>query len=227
MYEGEVLLEGNGVPSLHLPFVFYVGKTSVDNDLPLSITLTNRIASTHSPIDITLHFNGGYNVLQLALLDNDGNYYGLLGNWSSFENGFEQFVPKSDYVIEDFNGSYLSPEQSGANGSFDLPSLPDGQYVLSAYAAYALNRFVIDKQFSSITINVDHNYTGGEQPGDGDPGSGNPGGGNGEQPGSGTPQTSNPAPTPPKSDADVTASVIAADQKTIALNAKTMRQPAF
>ncbi|NBD22989.1 S8 family serine peptidase [Paenibacillus glycinis] len=221
VYEGTVVLESNGIPSLHLPFVFYIGKKPVDNEHPISFSLTNRIVSPQSPIDITLHFNGGYNILQLALLDNNGNYYGLLGNWSSNENGFVQFVPKGEYVIEDFNGSYLSPEQSGANGSFDLPSLPDGQYVLSAYAAYALNRFVFDQQFANITINVDHNYTGGEQPGDGDPGNGNPGGGNGEQPGSGTPQTSNPAPTPTKSDADVTASVIAADQKTIALDAKT------
>ncbi|MBO7743746.1 S8 family serine peptidase [Paenibacillus sp. MWE-103] len=223
VYEGTVVLESDGVPTLRLPFVFHVGKKSLDNENAFGgIDVTNRIVSPQSPIDITLHYNGGgYNVLQLALLDNDGRYYGLLADWRSAKNGFDSYMSKGDYVIEDFNGSYLDGS-SGANGIFDLPSLPDGQYVLSAVTAFSVYGFTSAVHFSNITINVDNDYAGGGQPGGGNPGDGQPGGGNpggGGQPGSGTPQTPDAAPA--DSGVDVAASVIGAAQTPVSLAAKT------
>ncbi|NBD28023.1 S8 family serine peptidase [Paenibacillus glycinis] len=226
VYEGTVVLESEGVPTLHLPFVFHIGKKSLANENAFGgIDVTNRVVSPQSPIDITLHYNGGgFNVLQLALLDNDGRYYGLLANWKSAKNGVDQYMPEGDYVIEDFNGSYMSPEQDigGTNGSYELPSLPDGQYVLSAVTAYSIFGFTSEVHFSNMTINVDNDYAGGgEQPGGGNPGDGNPGGGNpgGGNENPGTPLTSDPAPTDDLT--DVTASVIAAAQTRIALKPQT------
>ncbi|MCM3630533.1 S8 family serine peptidase [Paenibacillus glycanilyticus] len=222
VYEGTVVLEGDSVPALHLPFVFHIGKKPLDNENAFGgISVSNRIVSPQSPIDIAINYNGGgFNILQLGLLDNNGRYYGLLADWKSSKNGLDAYMSKGTYVIEGFNGSYLSAEQdSGANGSYDLPALPDGQYVLSAVTAYSVFGFTSEIHFSNITINVDNDYTGGDQPGGGNPGDGNPGGGNGGQPGGGSPQTSDPVPTDKYG--DVTTSVIADSQAPVKLVAKT------
>ncbi|MFC4808564.1 S8 family serine peptidase [Paenibacillus sp. GCM10023250] len=227
VYEGIVVLESDGVPTLHLPFVFHIGKKSLENENAFGgIEVSNRIVSPESPIDITLHYNGeGYNVLQLAVVDNDGNYYGLLADWRSTKNGFESFVSKGDYVIEDFNGSYMDGT-GGESGIFDLSSLPDGEYVLSAVTAYSIFGFTSAAHFSNTRFVVDNDYTGGgSQPGDGNSGGGNPGGGNpgggnpggGGQPVSGSPQTSTPA----DNGTDVAASVVGAAQTAVTLDTKT------
>ncbi|WP_158630053.1 S8 family serine peptidase [Cohnella sp. AR92] len=210
VYAGDIVLESPGVPTLHMPFVFNIGKQAIENENPFSeISVSNRIVKSDAPIDITLKYNGGlFNIMQLGVLDNNGTYYGLLANVQSSKDGEEQAIPKGEYVIEDFDGSYLGGAQKdGISGVFELPMLPDGQYTLSAATELVVFGHPLDVHFTNITINVDNVEEPETPPKHGDTG------------GSEAPPTTAPAPS--ETSTAVTASVVKASQTPTSLDAKT------
>ncbi|WP_161408862.1 S8 family serine peptidase [Paenibacillus silvestris] len=227
VYEGGVILESSGVPALHLPFVFHIGKQSIQNENAVSISVSNRIVSPHAPIDITLnHRGGGFNKLLLDIYGNDGQYYGRIADFNGVKNGLPTYLQKGDYVIEDFNGSYslMSEQENGESGIFKLSTLPDGQYVLIAITASVVFGSPTQILMSNITINVDNDYKGNdEQPGGGNPPGGDPGGEDHSQGSSGTTYTPTPTPTPNKFNAQVTASVVKESQTSTWLDAKASK----
>jgi minor extracellular serine protease Vpr len=225
VYEGGVILESAGVPALHLPFVFHVGKQSIENENAVSINVSNRIVSPHAPIDITLNHRGeGFNKLLLDIYGNDGEYYGRIADFNSVKNGLPTYLQKGDYVIEDFNGSYslMSEQENGESGIFKLSTLPDGQYVLIAITASVVFGSATQILTSNITINVDNDYKGnGEQPGGENPPGSNPDGEDHPHGSSGT--TYIPTPAPNKFNAQVTASVIKESQTSTWLDTKASK----
>jgi minor extracellular serine protease Vpr len=219
VYEGSVILESEGVPALHLPFVFHIEK-SIQNENVISIDVTNRIVSPYAPIDIILNHNGGrFNKLRLEIHGLDEKYYGIIADFNSVKTGVPTDINKDQYIIEDFNGSYSgSDEESDDYGVFDVSTLPDGQYILVAVTAN-FNLGIQDLSYSNLMITVDHNYKGnGEQSGGGNPPVSNPGGTTG---GSGSSYI--PAPAPNKYNAEVTASVVKSFQTSISLDAQASK----
>lgn len=152
VYEGEVRLQAQGVPTLHLPFVVHVG-----NDRPANGFGVQDVVADH-PIITT---NGTINTtdVKYKLTANDANYVAL--NVYSLDDEIlgtinekaihvpGQFYQPGDYVINNIDGTYTSA--TGKTGQHLQP----GMYKLEI-AAYncALDdsgEYILDKN-GDITV---------------------------------------------------------------------------
>ncbi|WP_167747216.1 S8 family serine peptidase [Cohnella luojiensis] len=110
VYEGEVLLESSGFPSLHLPFVIHVGDDSGDNEFAIqNMSLTNPTVTEDSPIDISATLASEDIVyLVAAIFDLNDELVGIIGEIYDFDE--EKYImnplPAGEIIFPDFNGSY-------------------------------------------------------------------------------------------------------------------------
>ncbi|MFC4809725.1 S8 family serine peptidase [Paenibacillus sp. GCM10023250] len=145
VYEGEVLLESDGLPSLHLPFAIHVGKDSEDNDFPIqNLTLSGTTVSKDAPIDVTASLpTGTINHLYAAIYDLNDQPLGILAEYYDLDEEKDILKPlPSDFVIPEFDGSYNVGTWLNDGNKYN-EQLPEGRYkvvlVASEYdAAYNL-----------------------------------------------------------------------------------------
>ncbi|MBP3962925.1 S8 family serine peptidase [Paenibacillus lignilyticus] len=148
VYEGEVLLESNGLPSLHLPFVIHIGDESDDNDFLIqNLTLSNTTVSKDAPIDITASLpTGTINHFYAVIVDLDNEVLGLLAEIYDRDESKDFLKPiPSNIIIPEFDGSYNLGilVQDGNKLNEDLP---EGRYKLAVVGTvYDKNYNVLDE----------------------------------------------------------------------------------
>ncbi|WP_219834965.1 S8 family serine peptidase [Paenibacillus sp. R14(2021)] len=146
VYEGEVLLESNGIPSLHLPFVIHVGKSSEDNDFPIqNLTLSSTTVSKDAPIDITASLpTGKINYMYAAIYDMNDQALGFLAEYYDLDKEKDVYNPlPSDFIIPEFDGSYNVGIFLNDGNKYN-EQLPEGRYKI------ALVGIQYDKDFNVL-----------------------------------------------------------------------------
>ncbi|MCM3629076.1 S8 family serine peptidase [Paenibacillus glycanilyticus] len=235
VYEGEVVLESEGLPNLRLPFVIHVGEDSDPTEWGVSDMRTSDvIAAPDHPIDVSAKLNAkDMQQVLLVALPFDPN--GLECMVSSMYD--EELAPIAPGPIkfEQIDGSCWGFPEYDDEGNYNLEQL-DGMYELAIIAQH-IDKVTGEADFEHMSIaystmkfsksnigdpgdgDPGDGDPGDGDPGDGDPGTGNPGTGN---PGTGNPGTGNPGnggttgsegDTPP---ASVIAPTVVEDGQTVA-----------
>ncbi|MCM3626287.1 S8 family serine peptidase [Paenibacillus glycanilyticus] len=132
VYEGEVLLESEGHPSLHLPFVLHVGDQSDGNGFLIqNLTLSKPTVSQNAPIDITASLpTREVNHLFAAILDMNGELLGTVAEIYDLDEEKEILKPlPANVIIPEFDGSYAIGIDN-YNSNKVTAYLPKGTYKL-------------------------------------------------------------------------------------------------
>ncbi|WP_177186867.1 S8 family serine peptidase [Paenibacillus sp. CF384] len=150
VYEGEVLLESKGLPSLHLPFVIHIGDESDDNDFLIqNLTLSNTTVSKDAPIDITASLpTGTINHFYAVVVDLNNEVLGLVAEVYDRDDAKDILKPiPSSVIIPEFDGSYNLGilVQDGNKLNEDLP---EGRYKLAVVGT------VFDKDYNVVDESV-------------------------------------------------------------------------
>ncbi|MFB5269061.1 S8 family serine peptidase [Paenibacillus enshidis] len=219
VYEGEVILESAGLPTLHLPFSVHVG-----DELPAigfglqEMTLSNPVITPNSDgkqdtTDISFRLTAGNtDYIELQIYGVDDQLVGVVDAISS-DSGFLQ---QGAYQFKDFDGSYVGLDVYGnletdGNGNPIYRHLTDGVYKITLLAPkldkngnYTFFEGALDAYYASKALRVDNTPANPGNPGNGgggghddddddDKGSGGSGGSGGGGGGSTTPS---PTPVP-------------------------------
>ncbi|NBD23007.1 S8 family serine peptidase [Paenibacillus glycinis] len=213
VYEGEVLLESAGQPSLHLPFVIHVGKESEDNDFMIQdFAISSTQVSKEAPIDITASLpSGKVNHLLAAIYDMNNRLLGILAESFDMDEETDALNPlPSDFFLSGFSGSY----NEGIfldTGNNAIRQLPEGRYkVVLIGSVYNKDMELVDQSAAFKTFYMS------EEPGAGTP-----------DPGTGTgtgPYPNLPGPVKPAYNEEVASSVMESGQASIELDAQTSLQ---
>ncbi|SEU27614.1 S8 family serine peptidase [Paenibacillus sp. NFR01] len=209
VYEGEVVLESAGVPTLHLPFVIHVGEDSDPTEWGVTdIRSTDVVAAPDHPIDVTANLNAK-DIQQILLVAFSPESDACIVS-TMYDEELTTIAP-GPLKFEQIDGSCIgTDERVDDEGNFLIGKL-DGFYELAIMALHvdkATGEADFDHaqvaytsvKFSSGSIgnpggeNPGGGDPGNENPGGGDPGNGNPGGGNpgGGNPGGGSPGGGSP-----------------------------------
>ncbi|MGW9127383.1 S8 family serine peptidase [Paenibacillus chitinolyticus] len=142
VYEGEVLLERSGQPSLHLPFAVHVGQDKPENGFGLQELEQTENAiypDNHdgSPTTTDLSFRltaKDVNVISLWAVGLDDKEIGILDEITRTDaNGRLKLIEPGVYSFEGIDGSYVDGELD-ANGNLKVKQLAEGTYKLSVIA---------------------------------------------------------------------------------------------
>jgi len=197
-YEGQVGVERQGLPKLHLPFVVYVGKDKPaiglgieDVAVSKAIIYPNRSsqdASTDLSFKLTTN-NTNFIQVEVATLDDESIGFFYMDAKDKIEDRFQPGT-----ITKKITGAYHPYDRDGNpilenDGSLKTMYLNDGVYTIGVYAFQltALGEIAKDKNGNDIlysgytSFRVDHSTNG----------SGTSPGGSGPSPGSSTPS---PAP---------------------------------
>ncbi|MBO7747495.1 S8 family serine peptidase [Paenibacillus sp. MWE-103] len=197
VYEGEVVLESEGLPTLHLPFVLHVGEDSDPTEWGVTdMKASDAIAAPDHPIDVTAKLNAK-DIQQILLVAMPLDPNGAVCLVSSMYDEELATIPTGPIKFEQIDGSCIDIDdpQLDDEGNYILGQL-DGLYELELFAQH------IDKNtgqadydhmqvaYTTVKFSKTNIGTPGDgDPGDGDPGNGDPGNGN---PGNGNPGNGNP-----------------------------------
>ncbi|NBD24330.1 S8 family serine peptidase [Paenibacillus glycinis] len=155
VYEGEVLLESAGLPSLHLPFVIHVGAASDDNDFPIqNLTLSSPTVSKDAPIDITASLpKGKINHLYAAVYDMNDQPMGLVAEYYDTDEDKDVLNPlPSTFTIPEFDGSYNMGIYVN-DGNKANAYLPEGRYKLAVVGSvYNADYELVDQSVAYKTF---------------------------------------------------------------------------
>ncbi|WP_308635779.1 S8 family serine peptidase [Paenibacillus silvisoli] len=150
VYEGEVLLESMGQPSLHLPFVIHIGDESDDNDFMIqNLTLSNTKVSEDAPIDITASLpTGRINHLYAVILNLNNEILGLLAEIYDMDEAKDMLKPlPSNIIIPEFDSSInLGLIVNNANKANEY--LSEGRYKLAVVGS------VYDKDYNLVDESI-------------------------------------------------------------------------
>ncbi|BBI36736.1 S8 family serine peptidase [Cohnella abietis] len=142
VYEGDVVLTSNGLPSLHLPFSIHVGDELPDNGLGLQeLTLSNPSIivdgeDTTRPIDISFKLTASnVNAILLKIYDINNEYIGML-DVLSVDSTFSGNFGTGTRIYEGMTQKYYQDYEYYWR---TIQSLPEGQYTLKVTAASAYN----------------------------------------------------------------------------------------
>lgn len=131
LYEGIVVLESPGSPSLHLPFSIYVGNDLPNDGLGIQKTaLSNHtlVYNGSTPVNnMDLIFNltaQNVNYIALLIYDHDNNY---LGYFKEIYNEDYSILKDEEYTINGITHAYYDENGSKAY-------LAEGEYELVVYA---------------------------------------------------------------------------------------------
>ncbi|RED52828.1 S8 family serine peptidase [Cohnella lupini] len=168
VYEGEIKLEHDGLPTLHLPFVIHVGDDVADNDFALqNLSLTSTTISPDAPIDINVTLaNGNVNFLDVEIFNFDEEFVGRLSDFLDLDvaaNKLNTIAPGS-ITFEQIDGSFIDGELD-EYGNDLVKQLPEGIYHLEVIAAHFDDMLNVDfAQSSSATVYVKLQSDTGETP---------------------------------------------------------------
>jgi minor extracellular serine protease Vpr len=148
VYEGEVVLESTGRPSLHLPFVIHIGKESANNDFPVqNVLLSSQTVTKDSPIDITASLpTGEMNHLYALITDMNGEVVGAIAEIYDLDEDKVLLNTLPEHVIiPEFDGSYNFGIYSN-DGNKANDQLPEGRYKLALLGTKYDENFEVVKQ---------------------------------------------------------------------------------
>lgn len=156
VYEGEVVLESEGHPSLHLPFVIHLGKESTNNDFPIqNLAFSSQTITHDSPIDITASLpTGGINDVVAYVLDMNGEVKGIAAEIFDLDDDKQIFntLPEN-IIIPEFDGSHGYITDYGEKV---INRLPEGRFKLALLATQYDENFNVVKEgvaFKTFYIN--------------------------------------------------------------------------
>ncbi|MDO7908204.1 S8 family serine peptidase [Paenibacillus sp. JX-17] len=139
VYEGEVVLESAGYPTLHLPFVVHVGNELPDNGLGVQdVELTHNLISTDPKSDqkttnVSFRLTAeDVNVIDLLVLNLDDEVVGVMDSISKKDLSL---LKPGEYTFKKVDTSYIDGEKD-RKGKDIVKSLPEGQYQLMIQAQY-------------------------------------------------------------------------------------------
>ncbi|MEY9095152.1 S8 family serine peptidase [Paenibacillus sp. RC84] len=142
VYEGEVLLERSGQPSLHLPFAVHVGQDKPENGFGLqeleqtenAIYPDNRDGSP-TTTDLSFRLTAkDVNAISLWAVGLDDKEIGILDEITRTDaNGRLKLIEPGVYSFEGIDGSYVDGELD-PNGNLKVKQLAEGTYKLSVIA---------------------------------------------------------------------------------------------
>ncbi|NBD22945.1 S8 family serine peptidase [Paenibacillus glycinis] len=192
VYEGDVILESDGLPTLHLPFVIHVGEDSDPSEWGVTdMRATDVVAGPDHPIDVTAKLNAK-DMQQLLLVAMPLDPFASPCLVSSMYDEELATIPTGPIRFEQIDGSCIDIDDPRVDeeGNYLLGQL-DGLYELEIFAQH------IDKttgeldadhmQVAYTTVKFSKLSVGG--PGNGDPDNGDPDNGD---PDTGNPGTGNP-----------------------------------
>ncbi|MBU7315494.1 S8 family serine peptidase [Paenibacillus oleatilyticus] len=136
VYEGEVLLESAGLPSLHLPFVVHVGTKRPDNGFGLQdVTLTRTVITPSKSTDVSVTLTAkDANYLDLNVYGVDDKYVGTMGQILKQDaSGKPQLLAPGTYTFQNIDGTYINDKVDG-NGKPIVQRLKEGTYKLMVRA---------------------------------------------------------------------------------------------
>jgi minor extracellular serine protease Vpr len=157
VYEGEVLLESEGVPSLHLPFVIHVGDQSDGNEFMIqNMKLSSATVSKGAPIDITAMLpTKEVNHLYAALYDMNNEMVGTVAE--IFDQDKEKDILKplpTNIIIPEFDGSYAIGIDEFTSNKVTA-YLPEGRYKMVLIGSvYNENYELVDQTATFKTFNM-------------------------------------------------------------------------
>ncbi|SCW84299.1 Serine protease, subtilisin family [Paenibacillus tianmuensis] len=130
VYEGEVLLESAGLPSLHLPFVVHVGKKMPDNGFGLQdMTLTRTVITPSKSTDVSVTLTAkDANYLDLNVYGVDDKYVGTVGQILNKDaSGKPQLLAPGTYTFQNIDGTYIN-DKVDETGKPVVQRLKEGTY---------------------------------------------------------------------------------------------------
>ncbi|WP_025845415.1 S8 family serine peptidase [Paenibacillus ehimensis] len=136
VYEGEVLLESAGLPSLHLPFVVHVGKKMPDNGFGLQdVTLTRTVITPSKSTDVSVTLTAkDANYLDLNVYGVDDKYVGTMGQILNKDAGGKpQLLAPGTYTFQNIDGTYIN-DKVDETGKPVVQRLKEGTYKLMVRA---------------------------------------------------------------------------------------------
>ncbi|MCP3774763.1 S8 family serine peptidase [Paenibacillus sp. MZ04-78.2] len=136
VYEGEVLLESAGLPSLHLPFVMHVGKKMPDNGFGLQdMTLTQTVITPSKATDVSVNLTAkDAFYLDLNVYGVDDKYVGTMGQILNKDaNGKWQLLAPGTYTFQNIDGTYIN-NKVDETGKPVVQRLKEGTYKIMVRA---------------------------------------------------------------------------------------------
>lgn len=136
VYEGEVLLESAGLPSLHLPFVVHVGTKRPDNGFGLQdVTLTRTVITPSKSTDVSVTLTAkDANYLDLNVYGVDDKYVGTMGQILNKDAGGKPLLlAPGTYTFQNIDGTYIN-DKVDENGKPIVQRLKEGTYKLMVRA---------------------------------------------------------------------------------------------
>lgn len=168
VYEGEVLLQSNGLPNLHLPFVIHVGKDASDNDFELQdMKVSNVKVSYDAPIEVSANLlSDEMNYMELYYTGVDDETSGMLSSWFDINliDASLKPIPAGKFTFENVDGSYVGQEVD-EYGRLVVKQLPEGPYKF-VVVAVRYDKSLKPEKVTSIsqTVYVQKSSAGTEQP---------------------------------------------------------------
>ncbi|OXM14916.1 S8 family serine peptidase [Paenibacillus herberti] len=162
VYEGSIVLEAAGKPTLHIPFVLHVGKEPLDTGYGVQeVKLSTRQLSPNGDGNndsLELSFNVAtedFNLLQVSISDINDDTVGYL---SVIDAVYSEEPIEAKTYRHTFNGTYsLDANQEKIAGA-----LKDGSYSFNIFAAYISKGKVVYQSVGYIPFSiVNSNYNAG------------------------------------------------------------------
>ncbi|OPA75610.1 hypothetical protein BVG16_19920 [Paenibacillus selenitireducens] len=144
-YEGQITLESSGLPTLHLPFVVYVGQEQPANGFGIQeLYVTNSVVypnrTTQSSTDLSFKLTADdTNLLEIDVVDLNDATIGYFTSQTTKDLTNERFEP-GKYVVQNLNNKYYPYDEEGnpilnEKGEPTSAYLKDGIYKILVYAA--------------------------------------------------------------------------------------------
>lgn len=142
VYEGKVVLESTGRPTLHLPFTVHVGEKAPATGFGLQeMQLSNPIITPNrggikATTDVTFRLTAeNTDYIELQVYGVNDQLIGIVDNIYTEEG----FLEPGDYAFENYGGTYFAVDEAGspqrdANGNLITRQLTAGTYKLTLIA---------------------------------------------------------------------------------------------
>lgn len=206
VYEGAVVLEASGLPSLHLPFSLHVGEAPPATGHGIQeVTFTPTVITPNGDgkqdsADLSFRLTEDVNYIQLLLTDLPGNVVGIVDEFvEEDDKGELKLLDRGYYEYKGIDGSYIKMDGDGNldlddKGNPIISKLKEGTYSIVVDALLIQDNRLLAEYMGFRSFRVD--LTPATKPGDGGSG-GNNGGGSGGGAGGGTTTPTTPTPANP------------------------------
>lgn len=212
VYEGSVVLEADGLPTLHLPFSLHVGEAPPSTGFGVQELSFNPTVITpngdgkQDSAQFSFRITEDVNAIQIMLTDLSGNVVGIVDEMIDFDDKTGLKLLEQGYYEIPVEGTYTKFKANGSpevdeKGEWIKQQLKDGIYSIGVHAYLLDDQGFIRREYQAYrAFRVDN--TPATKPGEGGEPGGNDGGGEsgggigGGSGGSGTAPTPAPKPVP-------------------------------